>query len=539
MTDLAGSYPLDGPDIYPRTAAVAAEAEIRHDAAWTERAARPAVTHVALRVDPSQLRNVHLELARRLGRDAGIRVSLVPGRVPMPLPASVDLLLSFERLTSRLSGRRLSDRLAADAAFMSESSALELPDLTFDFCGDDAGAGGLTVRVLYDGMAGDAVLFGALLAGRMPGIELEEARSGRLLARGVPCADNARSITDALECVLARLVTLVFSTARGWTKIAAASSHSPRLPTARDVIAYEVKTLAHSTIRALYKMCCHAPHWRTCWRYLDGPDLWQTRSVAGTAWNVIPDPGFRFYADPFPFVHEGCSYIFVEDYDHRSGKACISVIPFDERGPSGPAQPVLEEPWHLSYPFVFEHAGQIWMVPESSANRSVVLYRADPFPHRWVQEAVLLTDIEASDATIIQHGGTFWMFAATRDGAGSWSDMLSLFSAPDLRGPWTPHPANPVLVDQASARPAGAMVVRDGKPWRPVQDCTFGYGTGIGLAEVTRLDREGFEQNVQAVLRADPKWPGRRFHTLNRAGRIECIDGAAHSPRSPTLAGLF
>ena len=174
-----------------------------------------------------------------------------------------------------------------------------------------------------------------------------------------------------------------------------------------------------------------------------------------------------------------------------------------------------------------------------SANRSVVLYRADPFPHRWVQEAVLLTDIEASDATIIQHGGTFWMFAATRDGAGSWSDMLSLFSAPDLRGPWTPHPANPVLVDQASARPAGAMVVRDGKLWRPVQDCTFGYGTGIGLAEVTRLDREGFEQNVQAVLRADPKWPGRRFHTLNRAGRIECIDGAAHSPRSPTLAGLF
>ena len=98
MTDLAGSYPLDGPDIYPRTTAVAAEAEIRRDAAWTERAARPTVAHVALRVDPSQLRNVHLELARRLGRDAGIRVSLVPGRVPMPFPASVDLLLSFEAL---------------------------------------------------------------------------------------------------------------------------------------------------------------------------------------------------------------------------------------------------------------------------------------------------------------------------------------------------------------------------------------------------------------------------------------------------------
>jgi hypothetical protein len=534
MADLADIYALDRLDDPPRAKTVAAEN--RRNAAWTERSAWPVTGHVALRVDPSQLRNVHLELAQRLTRDAGMRVSFASGRAAMPVPASVDLLLSFERLTSRPSGRKLGDRLAP---FVSEPPVQSDPDLIFDFCGDHADPGGLTVRVLYDGMGGDAVLFGALLAGRMPGIELEEAGSGRLLARGVPCADNAGSITDALECVLARLVTLMTSTARGWTKIAPAPSQAPRPPGVRDVIAYEVKSLAHATIRRLYKLCCHAPHWRTCWRYVDGPDLWDTRSVAGTAWNVIPDPGFRFYADPFPFVHQDRTYIFVEDLDHRTGKACISVLPFDERGPTVPAQPVLQEPWHLSYPFVFEHAGQIWMVPESSTNRSVILYRADPFPHRWVKEAVLLTDIEASDATIVHHGGAFWMFAATRDGAGSWSDTLSLFSASDLRGPWTPHPGNPVLVDQASARPAGAMVVRDGRLWRPVQDCTFGYGTGIGLAEVTRLDHEGFEQNVHTVLRADPKWPGRRFHTLNRAGRLECIDGAAHSPRIRGFARLF
>ena len=239
-------------------------------------------------------------------------------------------------------------------------------------------------------------------------------------------------------------------------------------------------------------------------------------------------------------MHAGSTYIFAEDFDHRSGKACISVIPVRRtRTEWRLAQPVLEEPWHLSYPFVFEHAWQVWMVLGSSANRSVVLYRADPFPHRWVQEAVLLTDIEASDATIIQHGGAFWMFAATRDGAGSWSDMLSLFSAPDLRGPWTPHPANPVLVDQASARPPA--------PWSCVTASCGGRCRTAHLAMARGLDWrrshasicEGFEQNVQAALRADPKWPGRRFHTLNRAGRIECIDGAAHSPRSPTLAGLF
>jgi hypothetical protein len=296
------------------------------------------------------------------------------------------------------------------------------------------------------------------------------------------------------------------------------------------------KRLAHSIARSLYHLCCYAPHWRTAWRFVEDEGLWQAGSLAGTSWNVIPDPGFRFYADPFPFVHQGQSYVFVEDYDHRSGKAVISVVPFDAGGPSGPARPVLEEPWHLSYPFIFAAEGQVWMIPESSANRTVALYRADRFPDRWVREATLLTDIEASDATLVRHGGYVWMFAATRDGAGSWSDMLSIFRADDFRGPWVPHPGNPVLIDQASARPAGAFVERQGALWRPVQDCTDGYGTGIGLAEIVRLDSEHFEQTVHTVLRAPAEWPGRRFHTLNRAGRIECIDGSAHSPRSRGLA---
>ena len=323
---------------------------------------------------------------------------------------------------------------------------------------------------------------------------------------------------------------------RGRGTLAAERRSQPQAASLRRIVACELKSLAHSVVRRLYQLCFHTPHWRTCWRFVDGPDLWSTRTLAGTSWNVIPDPGFRFYADPFPFAHEGRTFVFLEDLDHRSGKALISVVPFDEHGPSGPARPVLEEPWHLSYPFVFAHAGQVWMIPESVGNRSITLYRADPFPDRWVREETLVSDIEASDATLIHHGGCFWMLAATRDGAGSWSDTLSIFSAPDIRGPWQGHPLNPVLVDQGTARPAGAMVVRDGKLWRPVQDCTSGYGTGIGLAEVVRLDHERFEQSIHAVLRAEPNWPGRRFHTLNRVGQLECIDGSAYSPRNRLLA---
>src|SRR5262245_3814107 len=143
------------------------------------------------------------------------------------------------------------------------------------------------------------------------------------------------------------------------------------------------------------------------------------------------------------------------------------------------------------------------MIPESSASRTVTLYRADPFPYCWKREDILIADVQASDATLVQTDGRFWMFAATRDDAGSWSDTLSIFFAPRLLGPWQPHRANPLLVDRAAARPAGGMVFRDGQLWRPVQDCSGGYGTGIGLAEVTRLTTDVFEQKMHVVLRPE------------------------------------
>jgi hypothetical protein len=497
------------------------------------------VRHVALRVDPSQLRRVHRELATRLSL-AGLRVSFLSGRAQWTLPGSVGLLLQLERLIHRLTGPRLFDALDNALINIAAHASNDLPDLTFDFCsGGEPLRGGRTFRVLYDGTAGDAVLLGAVVAGRMPRIDIADGTTGAIVGTAIAAADNAGTITDALECVLARVVTLAEAVARSPRTPCPVAATTARPVALWDIIKFEAKALAGAIVHRLYDLCFYTPHWRTCWRFVDDADLWQAQTVAGTSWNIIPDPGFRFYADPFPIVHDGRAYVFVEDLDHRTNKACISVVPFGERGPSGPAEPVLEEAWHLSYPFVFAHDGQVWMIPESSANRTVRLYRADPFPYRWVEEEILLTDIEASDATIIRHNGAYWMFAATRDGGGSWSDTLSLFHAPRLHGPWQPHPANPVLIDQASARPAGAMIVRDGKLWRPVQDCTSGYGCGIGLAEVTRLDRIGFEQKVHTVLRSDPAWPGRRFHTLNRAGRLECIDGSAYSPRSRLLAHRF
>jgi hypothetical protein len=496
----------------------------------TARIAAPPVRNVALVIDPRDVRAVHREIARRLGA-VGIVVSLTQASRADDLPSSVDLMFALERL------------VAGGRAVLAEKrtvASLDLPkggdvDLTIDFVGH-AEPRGRTLRVLYDGVAGEAALMRSVFAGRMPSIALHDSTSGEIVSSGIPGADNSGTVTALYEAALSGVMTLVVSAVRGW----GTRFETPQRPAAAlqlgQPIKFEVRSIAYTALRRLYRLCCYAPHWRVCWRFVPGAHLWDTQTLRGTNWNVLPDPGTHFYADPFPIIHQGRTFVFVEDLDHRTNKGVISVIPFGDDGPSGSARVVLEEPWHLSYPFVFERDGQMWMIPESSANRTVTLYRADRFPDRWVKETDLLTGIEASDATLVDHEGKLWMFASVRDGAGSWSDRLSIFHAPGLHGPWQPHPGNPLVIDQSSARPAGAFVRRDGRLFRPVQDCRRGYGTGIGLAEVTRLDLEGYEQVVHATLEAMPDWPGRRFHTLNRAGALEVIDGAAHSPRSRVLA---
>ena len=115
-----------------------------------------------------------------------------------------------------------------------------------------------------------------------------------------------------------------------------------------------------------------------------------------------------------------------------------------------------------------------------------------------------MAGLVASDATLFEHGGKWWMLATVRDHGGPFSDALHAWSAPDITGPWQPHRHNPLMVDIASARPAGRVVRRNGKLIRPVQDCRDGYGAALGIAEILRLDDDGFAQRVETVLR-----PGR------------------------------
>ena len=239
---------------------------------------------------------------------------------------------------------------------------------------------------------------------------------------------------------------------------------------------------------------------------------------------LMPCPKDRFYADPFLFEKEGKTFLFFEDFRFSEGRAVISCCEIGSDGTPGEPVEVLRCPFHLSYPFVFEHEGEIYMIPETRGNRRVELYRATSFPTTWTAETVLLNEIHAVDATIQKAHGKFWMFAGVSNGKYSNSDELCLFFADALKGPWTPHPNNPVLSDVRRSRPAGLLFYEDGRLIRPSQDCGKAYGYALVFSEVLTLSETEYEE--RPISRIEPGLIAGCVgtHTYNRTERFEVVD---------------
>lgn len=481
-------------------------------------------------LDPDALRGWHLALVSRLRRQRRIdvRVRWDPhGRRPAT-PPETDRLLELERHLNGIApgpSATVSPAQLDDVVAPGDFDA----ELVLDLAGQQRAGMARTWHVLFDGSRGEIAAVGALLDGRFPTVEVADAVTGAVVFAGLPGSEQPGIIVAALDDILHRSVDLVTLAVMG-RRSGPVGIASPPPGARRGPTAHTAKAVARAAARRAFHLLYRSPHWRVGWRFVDGPDVIDTGQL-GHGWSDLPDDGRHFYADPFPVQADGVTHLFVEDFDHRTGQAGISVVEFGDRGPIGIPRPVLEHDAHLSYPFVVEDRGEFWMIPESSGAGTVELYRAARFPDRWVLEEVLVMGPEVADATAFRHDGRWWLSGTVRRGGGSSSDALHLWTADSLQGPWRSHRRNPVLVDISSARPAGRVVTRAGRLVRPFQDGRGGYGAAMGLAEITRLDDDCFEQRVIARMGSGAHWPGSAVHTLNRAGRLECIDGSARSLR--------
>lgn len=256
--------------------------------------------------------------------------------------------------------------------------------------------------------------------------------------------------------------------------------------------------------------------------------IWAAGSIAPFPLTWLPpmERPYSFLADPFGLWRDGHLHIFVETYDYRVHIGAIEVLTYDRGLRLIDRAPALAEPWHLSYPQVFEAEGETWMLPEAARSGGLTLYRARDFPTRWEPAGRIALDHVPIDATPLFHEGRWWLFYTSADAEADKMAALNISFADRLSGPWTSHPANPVRVDRGSARPGGTARLIEGRVVLPVQDCRATYGGAIRPLAFSRLDPAHAEAHAGApILPPATCAPFTRgLHTLAAAGPVTLVD---------------
>ncbi len=242
---------------------------------------------------------------------------------------------------------------------------------------------------------------------------------------------------------------------------------------------------------------------------------------------ILP-PKDRYWADPCVVYEDGKHYIFFEEVIYTKGKekGHICVTQINKDGSFSDPVIVLKEPHHLSYPFLFKHQEQYYLIPESQENSAIQLYEAVNFPYEWKFKMNLMENVRAVDTTIFFKDNRFWLFANMPELNGvSSSEELFLFSRDDLfSGKWESHPCNPIVSDIKSSRPAGRIFYHGKKLYRPSQDCSFRYGYSTILNEIKILnEKEYLEEKISAIT---PDWNNDVLgtHTYSSENGLSVID---------------
>lgn len=240
----------------------------------------------------------------------------------------------------------------------------------------------------------------------------------------------------------------------------------------------------------------------------------------------ITPPKDRFWADPFLWRFNNEQYIFYEELPFKTKKGHISCIKLGENLEILSNEIVLDRPYHLSYPYLFEYQEHIYMLPETKENHCIEVYQCTNFPNQWERKAVLINKIDAVDSTLLEYNGKWWLFTnVVRNGGNAYDSLNLYYSDTPLSDLWTPHPLNPIIQDIKRARPAGKIIKQNGVLIRPSQDCSTRYGYATNFNRIDSLTELEYKETYISSFSPPPdKKNILSTHTWNQHRDLYVID---------------
>ncbi|MCH7396508.1 hypothetical protein MM236_00850 [Belliella sp. DSM 107340] len=253
-------------------------------------------------------------------------------------------------------------------------------------------------------------------------------------------------------------------------------------------------------------------------------EIWLSKKDSGKKVK-ISNPEGNYLADPFLIEKEGGAWLFAEQYCYKKNKGSIAIAKIENDKVSG-FQTIIEEAYHLSYPFVWEENGTFWMYVESAAKAGLRLYKAEKSPYDWKLFNEKMLDQKLYDPTICKKDGLYWLFANQKahPSTSSFDELYLYYSEDFVNGNWISHPQNPIVSDVKSSRPAGALFEKDGDWYRPAQDSAKHYGHRVKIQKIIKWNIFEYEEVTTEVVEADWQKDLKGTHTINRSENFLVTD---------------
>ena len=245
-------------------------------------------------------------------------------------------------------------------------------------------------------------------------------------------------------------------------------------------------------------------------------------------YHEIPNPKGRFLADPFVFRYGDCDYIFVEDFFYSDNKGRISVIKIENEQYEFLGV-ILEENFHLSFPFIFSHNNEIYMIPESGKNKDIRLYKCQKFPDTWVLDEILMSNVSAADTMVFfQNKKWFMLTNICSSSLGDHQSELHVFVSEDLKSNnWKPITSgNPVIFDSLRSR-NGGLFFHKGITYRINQiHGKDHYGKSFGINKINKISEHEYSEERVSEVNANFKKGIVSTHGFSANHNLAAVDFA-------------
>lgn len=236
-----------------------------------------------------------------------------------------------------------------------------------------------------------------------------------------------------------------------------------------------------------------------------------------------------FMADPFLVRKDGKFFMFFEVLNRKSQQGDIAFAESKDGYHWSYRQVVIDEPYHLSYPQVFEWKSEFYLIPESYENLSIRIYKANRFPDKWEYLGNAIAGFPFVDSTIFRHDDKWWIFTTFPE-----NDLLYLYYSDQLLGEWTLHPKSPLVkFNKHFARPAGSVIRYRNHLYRFAQDDSPKYGLQVFAFEITELTENSYAEKMvseKPIIGFTGKgWNSHGMHQLDllewEKGWLGAVDG--------------